>query len=112
MYTHFPISFGLEAIVINLQKIIKNKSSIEKKLIAYTGIAATLIGIISIIPIGISAWKTKKATSFPNRALILAIISNFLWLVFGLYTHVTASLLMGVLYLAFYLFILYIKIMY
>ena len=103
---------GLENIEIDMEKTFQHKSQLEKKILAATGIIATLIGIISIIPIAMKAWKTKKASSFTTTALVLAIISNALWVIFGISSGVKASLLSGSLYLAFYIFIFIIHISY
>ena len=109
---YVALSAGLENIEIDIDKALHGKSPLEKRILKGTGVIATLIGIISIIPIGIKAWQTKKTTAFPIFALTLAIISNVLWVAFGLYAGVKASLLSGALYLAFYLFILAIKMKY
>ena len=103
---------GLTEVDINIDKAFHNKSPLEIKVLKSTGVIATLVGIISIIPIGVKVWKTKKTDAFPKFALILALISNSLWVAFGLYTGVKASLLSGALYLAFYLFIFLIKMRY
>jgi len=109
---HFVLPAGLEEIEVNIGKDFTLKSPLEKTLLKGTGIIATLIGIISIVPIAIKVWKTKKTDAFPFFALALAIISNTLWVAFGLYTGVKASLLSGSLYLSFYLFIFAIKMMF
>ena len=109
---YIPLPAGLEEVEINVNKAFKNKTAFEKTLLKGTGIIATLVGIISIIPIAMEVWKTKKTVAFPYFALGLAILSNSLWVAFGLYTGVKASLLSGFLYLAFYLFIFIIKIRY
>ena len=106
------LSAGLENIEVNIDKAFHGKSDLEKKLLKGTGIIATLVGIISVIPIAIKAWKTKKATSFTTTALVLAIISNTLWIIFGLSAGVKSSLLSGSLYLAFYIFIFIIHVFY
>jgi len=108
-FIHLP---GLHKIENKVVKTFQKKSPLEIKILKGAGIVATLVGIISIIPIAIKVWKTKDATTFPHFALILAVVSNILWVSFGLYTGVKASLLSGALYLAFYLFIYSIKIIY
>lgn len=110
--TFVTLPAGLEEIEINVGKAFHKKSPLEIKILKGAGIIATLVGIISIIPIAIKVWKTKKTEAFPHFALILAVISNSLWVAFGLYTGVKASLLSGSLYLAFYLFIYSIKLRY
>ena len=107
---HFvALPAGIENIEIDVGKAFHGKSALEKRILKGAGIIATLVGIISIIPIALKVWKTKKTDAFPVFALTLAIISNTLWVAFGLYTGVKASLLSGALYLSFYLFILAIK---
>jgi len=87
-------------------------SSTKKLILKQTGVIATLIGIMSSIPIIFRVWRTKNTDFFPTFALTLSIISNTLWVIFGLYTGVLASLLSGILYLLFNVFILAIKIIY
>ena len=44
----------------------------------FAGLLATIIGVISFIPVLFTVHKTKKASNFPYRALILALTSNIL----------------------------------
>ena len=50
----------------------------------FAGLLATIIGVISFIPVLFTVHKTKKASNFPYRALILALTSNILWLYYAL----------------------------
>ena len=74
---HFvALPAGLEDIEIDVGKAFHGKSPLEKKILKGAGIIATLVGIISIIPIALKIWRTKKTDAFPVFALTLAIISN------------------------------------
>ena len=73
------------------------------------GIIATLIGIISYLPVLYTVHKTRKTNNFPFNTLGLAIISNILWILYGIYEPAPASILSGVLYMLIYIYILYIK---
>ena len=79
----------------------------------FAGLLATIIGVISFIPILFTVHNTKKTSNFPYRALILALISNTLWFYYALTKDSTIDIQlasMGVLYFLIYSFILYIKI--
>jgi uncharacterized protein with PQ loop repeat len=74
------------------------------------GIIATLVGIISFIPVALFVHKTKKTHNFPYNTLYLAILSNILWIIYGIFAHDSqAPLLSGSLYFLVYAFILYTK---
>ena len=78
----------------------------------YAGLAATMIGIISFLPVLHTVYKTRKTTNFPYEALGLALASNALWIYYG-YSKPKGIdyqvLMMGVLYFAVYSSILYVK---
>lgn len=77
-----------------------------------TGLLATIIGIISFLPVVYLVYKTKNTSNFPYKTLILAIISNILWIYYAVATKTPADdqiAFMGTLYLCIYLFILYTK---
>lgn len=76
------------------------------------GIMATLIGIVSFLPVLFVVYKTKNTDNFPYQTLILAILSNLLWIIYAINTkpHMDKQIaFMGFLYLCIYLFILYTK---
>ena len=70
------------------------------------GILATVIGIISYLPVVYVVYKTRKTNNFPLYTLGLATISNILWIIYGIYEPAPASIFMGVLYTVIYLYIL------
>ena len=74
------------------------------------GVLATLVGISSTIPIILTVIRTKNTKDFPWGALILALISNLLWIIFGYFNKVNASLLSGSMYLVVYAYIAIVKI--
>jgi len=79
---------------------------------ASIGILATIIGIISFIPVVYVVYKTKKTNNFPYSTLLLALLSNLLWVIYGIYAPASANILAGSLYFIIYTFILYIKLLY
>ena len=77
------------------------------------GFLATIIGIISFVPVIYVVYKTKKTVNFPYRTLILALISNLLWIYYSVskYPKIDFQVaFMGVLYFFIYLFILQTKV--
>ena len=83
--------------------------------IKIAGILATIILIISFFPVLYVIFKTKKTNNFPYYTLILALISNLLWIYdsFSEYPKIRAeTAFMGVLYFLIYTFILLVKIIY
>lgn len=81
--------------------------------IQIAGFMATLIGIISFLPVLYVVYKTKKTNNFPIHTLILALISNTLWIYYSLAKKPNIDMqiaFMGVLYFFIYFFILYTKI--
>lgn len=100
MFIH-DIMFDLENIWENPLKI--------------SGLVATMIGIISFIPVIYIVYKTKITKNFPYKTLILALISNVLWILYATAKDKTIDkqlMFMGVLYFLIYFFILYTKILY
>ena len=78
------------------------------------GLMATLVGIISFIPV-ISVVHEKHITkNFPFKSLALALLSNILWIGYGIGQEPKdlVVLTMGLLYMAMYSFILFVKISY
>ena len=84
----------------------------KNNLIIAIGILATIIGIISFIPVILIIYKTKKTNNFPYYSIFLQIISNILWLIYGIYKKAYANMISGILYFLIYFFILYIKLLY
>ena len=83
---------------------------IEYELLGHIGILATIIGVISFIPILHNVIITKKTNNFTYANLSLAIISNLLWIIFALNKNIFTTLFMGSIYLIIYLFILFFKV--
>lgn len=87
--------------------------NILKNYIGAAGFLATIVGIISFLPVLYVVYKTKKTNNFPYKALILALVSNFLWIFYAFNKGPvldTQVAFMGILYFLIYSFILYIKI--
>ena len=79
------------------------------KRIELIGIVAAIIGVISYIPVIINVYRTKKTNNFPYYTLILALVSNLLWIIYGVFESTYANIMSGIIYFTIYLFILYIK---
>lgn len=80
-----------------------------------TGVLATLTGVISFLPVLYLIYQTKNTANFPYQTLVLAILSNLLWIFYAIYKshHVDTQIaFMGCLYLCAYLYILYTKLRY
>jgi len=73
------------------------------------GILATIIGIISFIPVIYGVYQTKKTNNFPYKMLLLALISNILWIIYGSLIGAFSTKLAGAMYFSIYAFILFIK---
>ena len=84
----------------------------KDNLIIAIGMLATIIGILSFIPVISVIYKSKKTNNFPYYSIFLAIISNILWFIYGIYKQTYANILSGTLYFLIYFFILYIKLLY
>ena len=84
----------------------------KDNLIIAIGMLATIIGILSFIPVISVIYKSKKTNNFPYYSIFLAIISNILWFIYGIYKQTYANILSGTLYFLIYSFILYIKLLY
>jgi uncharacterized protein with PQ loop repeat len=78
----------------------------------FAGLIATIVGVISFIPILFTVYETKKTSNFPYRALILALTSNILWLYYAMAKDKLVDYqlaIMAILYFFIYSFILYTK---
>ena len=73
------------------------------------GYIATVISVISFLPVVYNVYKTGKTNNFPLKALILAIIANSIWLVYGIYKNAKANIVSGCLYFLMYSYIFYKK---
>jgi len=90
-------------------KHIKFISDFTTKHITKVGILATMVGIISFLPVIMIVHYTKKTHNFPYNTLYLALVSNILWVVYGIFKDATATILMGLLYFTIYAYIFYTK---
>ena len=94
---------------------IANQNSFDNILKNYIGAAgflATIVGIISFLPVLYVVYRTKKTNNFPYKALILALVSNSLWIFYAFKKGPKVDVqvaFMGILYFLIYSFILYIK---
>ena len=94
-----------------LDKIIKEQANFIK----IAGFLATIIGIISFLPVVFIVYTTKKTNNFSYTTLLLALISNLLWIYYSFHSYPKIDLqiiFMGSLYFFIYTFILYTKILY
>lgn len=73
------------------------------------GYIATIISVISFLPIVYTVYKTGKTNNFPLKALILALMANSIWLIYGFYKNAKANIVSGGLYFLMYSYILYKK---
>ena len=80
--------------------------------IFYYAIALTILSAASFFPVVYNIYETKKSNNFTFLAIILNIISNLGWISYGIMTNTSGTLLMGLTFTIFYLYILYIKILY
>jgi len=79
----------------------------------FAGLLATIVGVFSFIPVLFTVYKTKKTSNFPLKALILALLSNILWLYYAMSKDKAIDIqlsIMAVLYFFIYSFILYTKV--
>jgi uncharacterized protein with PQ loop repeat len=82
-----------------------------KSNIFFVGLAATLIGILSFLPVLLYVHKTREANDFPYITLYIALLSNLLWIVYGIIKGAYASIVQGILYFFIYAYILFVKFM-
>tara|TARA_B100000035_G_C21030904_1_gene568398 strand:+ start:372 stop:629 length:258 start_codon:yes stop_codon:yes gene_type:complete len=73
------------------------------------GYFATIFGIFSFLPVIINIYKTKQTNNFPYKTLILALISNFLFLISGILKKDFVLIFMGIIFLSVYSFIFFTK---
>ncbi len=78
-----------------------------KEIIGYT---ATIISLISFIPVILNIAKTKKTNNFPFRTIFLALLGNSLFLLNGLLTSNHVMIFMGTVFILIYYYILHVKL--
>lgn len=84
-----------------------------KNYIGVVGFLGTIVGVISFLPVLYVVYKTKKTNNFPYKALLLALVSNLLWIFYAFKKGPkvdTQVAFMGILYFLIYSFILHTKI--
>jgi len=96
---------------------ILNLANIEnffERSIHLAGFLATIIGVISFLPIIYIVYKTKKTHNFPYNALVMALLGNLLWIFYAFYKddkNIDSQVLfMGAIYFLLYGYIFYIKL--
>jgi len=101
---------------MELQNIVKKVVNILMKILkeinflGWSGLLATLIGIISFLPIIYKIIVTKKTDNFTISSLTLALISNVLWIIYGTSNKLFTPFLSGILYFIIYAIILLYKV--
>ena len=95
----------------NIKKDIKDLSvmKVNDNLI---GSFAILIGVISFVPIIYKIFLTKDTRNFTSNNIILALLSNGLWIYYGLIKDSGISIWSGAIYFSIYLYIMVCKILY
>lgn len=73
------------------------------------GLIASLIGIISFLPLLYTIYRTKNTKNFPYITLTLSIISNLLWVIYGYLEKALSTTVIGLFYLITYTFIFIVK---
>ena len=76
------------------------------------GYIATIIGVLSFLPVISNIYKTKKTNNFPFKTLILVLISNSLLILSGFLKKDFVFIFMGFIYIVIYSFILFTKLTY
>jgi len=75
----------------------------------FFGDFAIITGIISFFPIIINMWYTKNTSNFTWINLMLALISNIMWISYGVLSNSNTNIASGTLYFFIYLYIFLIK---
>jgi len=70
---------------------------------------ALILGIITFLPVVHRIYDTKDTDNFPINTLLLLILSNSLWIIYGMIIKDNSIYGMGLIYLFIYSFILFIK---
>lgn len=81
-----------------------------KKVTEIIGLIASIIGLVSYIPVVYDVSVTQKTNNFPFKTLYLSIISLILWIIYGIQKMAFANIFNGVLFLVMFLYILYVKV--
>jgi len=74
------------------------------------GILANLLNGGSLIPSIKHVYDSKDLKSYPLTFLILMIIANILWIIYGIGKDATQTIVMGIIFTAYYACFLYWKL--
>lgn len=86
------------------------KNSPTVKNYNWLGYAASIIGLLSFIPLLWVVYNTGITKNFPYSALILTVIGWSLMAIYGYLSKTTPSMILGLVYLGIFSYILYVKI--
>lgn len=78
-------------------------------LINFVGIVANLLNGGSLIPSIAHVYKTKDLDSYPVSFLATMVLANTLWILYGYLAKAPYTILMGVIFTAYYALFLYWK---
>ena len=79
-------------------------------IIDFVGIFANLLNGGSLIPSIRHVYTTKDLKSYPVFFLVLMVIANMLWIVYGFGKNVTQTMIMGIIFTLYYSIFLYWKL--
>lgn len=74
------------------------------------GLAAALLGALRLFPIVHHVYKTRRTNNFPYIALVFALTSNLLWVIYGTFDKTYANIVAGSIFFTAYAFVLLIKL--
>lgn len=78
----------------------------------YIGYIATFFSVLSFLPVIINIYKTKQANNFPYQTIILAYLSNGLFLLNGILSKNNVLIFLGIVFILIYSYILYVKLLF
>jgi uncharacterized protein with PQ loop repeat len=70
---------------------------------------AIILGLISFLPLIYRIYDTKDTDNFPINTLLLLILSNLLWIIYGIIEKDKSICGMGLIYFFIYIYILFVK---
>ena len=82
---------------------------IKKKNIGYI---ATILSLISFLPILHNVYKTKKTNNFSYASIALSFLISALWIFYGSHTNSFVTILRSIVFIFIFSSILYVKIFY
>ena len=81
-----------------------------KNLTEDIGYMATIIGLVSYLPVVYNVAKTQKTNNFPFETLYFSIVSLILWIIYGIRKSALADIFRGTIFLLIFGYILFVKI--